>query len=355
MSRYLKTVCLKFSAAALFLLILQTAEAQKSKKNEKEYGVELYPDLAATLTRYQKQLGSEYVALIWRDTMIFRKESGDFNLKSEAPLAGASKWLTTALIMLLAEEGKLSLDDKITQYLPIYSNYGKNYITIRHCLSHFTGIQMNNKLMENKVESLEDEAVSFAKREIQTNPGTEFNYNTGGFMIAGRIAEIVTKKKFDQLIKSRLFNPMGMSKTTFSQPDGSGVNPSDGARTTAYDYIRFLSMLLHNGKYNGKQILSEESVKEMRRMQTSDGTVKFGPRALTGVNYALGSWVLENKDGEATALLSSGIFGIYPVVDWCRGYAFLFLPKELLKEQEAETIQQIKGAIDGKVQSRCTN
>jgi CubicO group peptidase (beta-lactamase class C family) len=277
---------------------------------------------------------------------------GDFNSKTEAPIASASKWLTAALILELVDEGKLSLDDKVSRYLPIFEMYGKNYITLRHCLSHFTGIEseagIKAILQRKKFASLNEEVESFAKKEIQTNPGTEFRYSNIGLNIAGRVAEIVMKKSFDQLIKQRLLNPLGMSKTSFSTLDGSAINPSGGARSTANDYMHFLQMLLNNGQYNGKQILSADAVKEMRKVQTTAELIKYAPKAATGFNYALGSWAIEESNGEASSLACPGLFATWPMVDWNRGYACIFFAKTLLGEQKADAYLQMKEAIDEK-------
>src|SRR5215207_8697687 len=161
--------CLKYSLFFIFLLFLQTGFAQINKKNEKEYGLDRFPGLDAALNQYQKLLGNNVVALVWTDTLVFKKEMGEFDSKTEAPIASASTWLTAALILELVDEGKLSLEDKVSQYLPVYEKYGKNYITLRHCLSHFTGIQsekgMKALLDRKKFPSLEEEVESFAKKE----------------------------------------------------------------------------------------------------------------------------------------------------------------------------------------------
>ena len=358
MSYNLRINCLKFSTTLILLLFLQPGFAQtRDKKNDREYGLNNFPELDGLVTQYQKLLGNDMVALVWTDTVVFKKELGDFNAKTETPVASASKWLTAALILELVDEGKLSLNDKVSQYLPIFEKYGKNYITLRHCLSHFTGIEseqcMKGLLQRKKFASLEEEVESFAKKEIQTNPGTEFRYSNIGLNIAGRVAEVVTKKKFDQLIKQKILNPLGMSKTSFSPLDGSAINPSGGARSTANDYLRFLQMLLNNGQYNGKQILSEAAVKEMRTIQTTPDRIKYAPQAATGFKYALGSWVIEGNNEEATALASPGLFGTWPMVDWCRGYAVIFFAKTLLGEQKADAYMKMKEAIDEKRKSKC--
>ncbi|MGN6400246.1 MAG: serine hydrolase domain-containing protein [Flavisolibacter sp.] len=354
MSYNLRLNCLKFSATLLFLLFIHTGFAQsKNKKNDKEYGINNFPELDAALTQNQKLLGNDVVALVWTDTIVFKKEMGDFNSKTEAPIASASKWLTAALILELVDEGKLSLDDKVSRYLPIFEKYGKNYITLRHCLSHFTGIEseagIKAIIQRKKFPSLNEEVESFAKKEIQTNPGTEFRYSNIGLNIAGRVAEIVMKKNFDQLIKQRLLNPLGMSKTSFSTLDGSAINPSGGARSTANDYMHFLQMLLNNGQYNDKQILSADAIKEMRKVQTTPELIKYAPKAATGFNYALGSWVIEENNGEASSLACPGLFATWPMVDWNRGYACIFFAKTLLGEQKADAYLQMKEAIDKKL------
>ena len=84
-----------------------------------------------------------------------------------------------------------------------------------------------------------------------------------------------------------------MRQTTFTELDGGLYNPSGGARSTAEDYMKFMVMLMNKGKYNGKQILSEESVDEMMKIQTANVPKRYIPKAAEGFNYALGSWVVE--------------------------------------------------------------
>ena len=181
--------------------------------------------------------------------------------------------------MHFVDEGKLSLDDRISQWIPEFERYGKNYITLRHCLSHFTGVAdesgfLKKMFQKKKFESLEEEVNSFASREIRTNPGTDFWYGNIGFNIAGRVLEVISKKRFDVLIKQKFFNPMTMRRTSFTSFDGMLVNPSGGASSTAEDYMKFLVMLMNKGKYAGKQILSEASVEELMKIQTYTGKNK---------------------------------------------------------------------------------
>ncbi|HEX2607071.1 MAG TPA: serine hydrolase [Flavisolibacter sp.] len=333
--------------------MLQNSFAQ-GKKNTREYGTDRFQELNALLERNQKVFGSDVVALAATDTVVFKKEMGELDSKTAVPLAGSSAFLTVALIMELVDEGKLSLDDKVSQFIPVYSTYGKNYITLRHCLTNYTGIQSDQKFFEKKkFESLEAEVESFAKKEIQTNPGTEFRYSQMGISIAGRIAEIVMKKKFDQLIKQKILNPLGMSKTTFSTLDGSAVDPAWGARSSALDYLRFLQMLLNKGQYNGKQVLSENAILEMRKISAATATIKSAPKTVTGLDYALGTWVLEANGNAANVLIAPSYTGSWIQIDWCRNYAFVLLTKNESGDQKLQPYLDMKASIDDRIRTKC--
>jgi len=358
MSYKYKTNCLKYSAVAIFMLLFQGAFTQSS-----------FSELDKMITEKQKIIGQDLVLIIAKkDSIVYQKAFGAFNAKTVAPVASCSKWLTAALIMQLVDEGKLSLDDMVSKYLPIFESYGKNYITIRHCLSHMTGIQSEPirivKLLEKKkFNSLEEEVNEFAKKEIQTNPGTEFRYSDIGLNIAGRVAEIVTKKKFDLLIRQRLFVPLGMRQTTFSTLDGSAVNPSGGAKSTAADYSRFLQMMLNNGSFNGLKILSEAAVLQMKKIHASVDKIKYAPKSAEGFLYALGSWSLTShtpghspatpEGGTASVLSSPGLFGTWPMVDYCRGYTAIFFVKNFLGEQKADVYLEMKKLIDKQFKNNC--
>ena len=345
---------MKVISVISFLLLLQPVSAQYN-----------WTELENELKDKQKLLGTDAVTMIWKgDSLIYKKEMGKFDSKTQAPIASCSKWLTAALVMQFVDEGKISLDDKVVKYIPEFDKYFKSYITIRQCLCHMTGIADDDKFLKRILErkkfaSLEEEVNGFAARDIRANPGNDFWYGSIGLNIAGRILEVISKKKFDVLIKTKLLTPLGMRKTTFSTQNGP-INPSGGALSTAEDYMKFLVMLLHKGKYNGVQILSENAVNEMMKVQTNASQIKYAPKAASGFNYASGSWVIESplltspQGGEiATVLASPGLFGTWPMVDFCRGYAYIVFVKNLLGEERADAHLEIKAIIDKQMQVSC--
>jgi len=348
MSYKVSAICLKVLLVAAFLLLLQPAKAQYN-----------WSDFDAELKANQKLLGTNVVAMIWKgDSLIYKKEMGDFNSKTQAAIASCSKWLTAALVMQFVDEGKLSLDDKVVKYIPEFDKYFKGYITIRHCLSHMTGIEdeggfLKKLIQRKKFASLEEEVNAFAARNIRANAGTDFWYGNVGLNIAGRVLEVISKKKFDILIKTKLLNPLGMRKTTFTDLNGNPVNPSGGAQSTADDYMKFLVMLLHKGKYNGVQLLSENAVAQLMQVQTTTEQIRYAPKAAAGYNYASGSWVMEEKDGKATTLSSPGLFGTWPMIDFCRGYTYIVFVKNFLGEEKANIHENLKKIIDKQIPNSC--
>ena len=342
------SACIKVTSALAFMLLLQPVWGQYN-----------WTELDQELKSKQQLLGNNVVAMVWKgDSLVYKKELGEFNSKTVAPIASCSKWLTAALVMQFVDEGKLSLDDKVIKYIPEFEKYFKSYITIRHCLAHMTGITdeanfFKRILQRKKFSSLEEEVNSFAAREIRANAGTDFWYGNIGLNITAKVLEVVSKRKFDVLIKQKLFTPLGMRQTTFTELDGGLYDPSGGARSTAEDYMKFMVMLMNKGKYNGKQILSEESVDEMMKIQTANVPKRYVPKSAEGFNYALGSWVVEEKDGNATALASPGLFGTWPMIDFCRGYAYILFVKNYLGDERANAHMEIKQVIDEQIKGEC--
>lgn len=342
--------CLNFSFVLLFLLLFQFSFAQTP-----------FAALDAIVASRQKVLGADVVTMVaTKDTVVYQKAANRiFTQRTQAPIGHASQWLTAALLLKLEEEGTLSLDDKVSSYLPVFEKYGKNYITLRHCISHFTGIQAETSkaaklLQKKKFATLDEEVASFAAKEIQANPGTEFRYSLIGPIIAARVAEVVTKKRFDMLIQQKLFRPLGMRQTTFATLDGSPINAATGARSTANDMILFMRMLLNDGKMNGVQVLSPESVAQLRRVQTANFALNNSPEQTKGFQYALGAWAPEQGNTQtANILLGPSFGGTLPVVDFCRGYAYLLLIKQETDAASAHVYNEVKSVLDSAYPAKC--
>jgi CubicO group peptidase (beta-lactamase class C family) len=359
MSYKISSLCLKCSLAVLFLLLLQPLIAQTPSGKPPAVQNNM-PAVDELVQQHQAAFTNNLVVIVYKDGKLtyLKEASKEFKKETAIPIGEASKWFTAALVMTFVDEGKLSLDDKVTDYIPIYEKYSKAYITIRDCLAQTTGIEgdvkkMQKLLQKKKFASLEEEVNYFASNnDILNNPGKDFYDGSVGYAIAGRVCEVIAKRKtFDQLIKDRLFKPLMMKKTSFAAETGA-INPSSGAVSTAIDYINFLSLFLNKGTVNGKKILSEASIAELLKIRTSPGMIKYAPPGAAGLNYAFGAWAsAEDGKGSATSLFAPGE-NIWPVLDLCRGYAAVVFGQSK-QEQKPELFKGFQAAFDEAMPANC--
>ena len=335
------TICRSLSLS-LFLLASAAVTAQKLVVSPSTYNFKL---LDQALTGDQKPLDKNYTVLVYKNAqLVYGKEMGDAKANMPVAVGSITQWLTAALTLALVDQGKLSLDDKVSTYLPIFKTYGKAYVTIRQCLTHFTGLAPMGigSLHIGKYPTLEAEVNDLcAKREIQTNPGTEFRYSTIGYAIVARVLEVVTKKPFDRLIKEMLFRPLNMMRSGF--PAGAyAVDPSDGALCSPLELLNFTAMVLNKGVFNGKRILSEASVAELLKAETTAALIKSSPVGVDGYAYALGAWI---QSADPLIVCAPSFTGSWAWVDFVKGYAAVIVVDKEFGEPKKQQYFGIQEAI----------
>ena len=259
-------------------------------------------------------------------------------------IRSVTKPITAIGIMILMEEGKLTLNEPIEKYFPEFRATGKtqdspNRITILHLLTHTAGMPMNRPveladITVKRDRTLAEVVTILSKQEPEFEPGSQFRYYSGGFAILGRIIEMVSGKPFEQFIKERVFAPLGMKDSFFFIPvekqnriasmyrleDGK-LNrwkeiedyarkakfsaPEFGMYSTAADLASFCQMMLNGGTFKGKRILSRLSVETMTQNHTLDikSAVTHRP-----AHQGLG-WGLSGDPMEDFPLTSPGSFG----------------------------------------------
>ncbi len=335
-------ICLNFSLLSFLLLILQPVSAQYNLAPVDEW-----------LEKNKKVLGKEVIVLVWKDDkMVYRKEThADFTSRIQAPVGASGQWLTAAVAMALVDDKKITLEDKTSQHVPVLAKYMKGYVTLRNGLTHTTGIEGEKtgvgKLAPRlKFATLEEQMEYFAsKREIVTNPQTEFFYSHVGMNIAARMMEVVSKRTFDRVAQEKIIRPLKMRGTSFYDNNMS-VDPSAGARTTANDYMNFLIMLLNDGQFEGRQVLSSEAVDEMLKAQFTELPVKYTPVGTEGWKYALGAWLVEEEAGKGRVVTSPSLTGTWPYIDTQNGYAALLMTKSPTGEKSNELFTGFRVAVN---------
>ena len=202
---------------------------------------------------------------------------------------------TTPAIMLLVERGLVKLDAPVQTYLGEFKGEGREDVTIRHLLTHISGLRPD---IETRSEwSGQAEAIRKACEEkLQSKPGTVFKYSDINFFLLGEIVQRVSQTPLEVFVQREIFGPLKMADTGFMPAkerlpriaptevvDGKpwrgvvhdptarrmgGVAGHAGLFTTAVDLARYARMLVNLGELDGAQIFKPETVKLMTSVQT---------------------------------------------------------------------------------------
>jgi CubicO group peptidase (beta-lactamase class C family) len=169
------------------------------------------------------------VAVIQHGKPVYEKGFGLANLEYDIPVtpqtvyhvASVSKQFTAMALVLLEEDGKLSLEDDLHKYLPELPDYG-HPVTIRQLLQHTSGIRDQWQTLALAGWRLDDVItqeqilrVLFRQKELNFVPGTKHLYSNGGYTLAAEIATRVSGKAFPDFCRERIFEPLGMAHTHF--------------------------------------------------------------------------------------------------------------------------------------------
>ena len=276
---------------------------------------------------------------------LFRLDVGSIPHDAQWPVASASKWMTTALVMTVVDEGKLSLDAPISRYLPEFQGtIGST--TLRELLAQTSGegsIEAAFDIRQDARITLRESADAVARRPLVDPPGTVFKYGGPSFQVAGAAVEAVTGKRWEQLFKERIADPLGMTHTYWTHLPSRGVTPEQtlnpllqgGVITTADDYMRFLTMLARGGRIGNRRVLSTQAIDAMETAQTLGKPMAYVPPGANhggmrsaGAQYALGNWC-ETWDAKHRCMLvsSPGAFGTFPWIDRQSGLYGIFFTR----------------------------
>jgi CubicO group peptidase (beta-lactamase class C family) len=268
-------------------------------------------------------------------------------------IASMTKPITAIGIMILQDEGKLSVDDPVEKHLPEFKGQqlsvevdGKKElrdppraIQIRDLLTHTSGMpggyggEMKD-LYFNRNFTLEEATAAAAKQPLQFEPGTKWAYCNSGIHTLGRIIEVKSGKAFEDFLQERIFKPLKMVDTTsfptekqllrlaglYDRKEGRLVFadyvllgptknakhpiPAGGLYSTAADLARLYQMMLHNGELDGQRILSAAAVKQMTSVQTGDIKTGF----TEGMSFGFG-WAVIREPTGVHEMLSAGTYG----------------------------------------------
>jgi CubicO group peptidase (beta-lactamase class C family) len=240
-------------------------------------------------------------------------------------IGSASRWLAAAAMMTLVDQGTLALDDPVSKYLPEFTGE-KAGITIRQLWSYDSGLPATDASIDDRTLTLEECVRRIAAGPLPSLPGTSVSDGSVSIQVGARVCEVISGMTWQEFFRVRIAEPLSMDSTSFNLM-GFNRNPNvaGGARSTAEDYARFLTMLLQGGVWSGKHILSKEAVAQIEQDQDATSTIVATPYTavaslLSSTSRArpgLGMWREETDPGTGTLLIAScpGTYGFTPWID----------------------------------------
>ncbi len=275
----------------MLMLLAITAAAQKNKTTEDKRFAGLDAQFEKILKDW-KAAGFA-VAVVEGDKIIYSKGFGYRDVEKKLPvtpntlfaIGSVTKSFTSSLLGLLQKEGKVDLDKPALQYLPdlhFYNNNMNNSITLRHMMSHQTGLPrhdfswyfFNTSSRDSLLQRLQHQEPSFGVRE-------KWQYNNFMFLTQGVVAEKLTGQSWEENVAQKLFAPLGMQRSNFSvsalkkdsdaalgyYAKGDSVieklpyynldlmGPAGSINSSVTEMAAWLTTWINGGKYGGKEVL----------------------------------------------------------------------------------------------------
>ena len=319
----------------------------------------LLPGIGAAMQEMvdKQEIAGAVTAVVTVDRTLHLESTGHADLASHRAMtpdtlfwiASMTKPVTGVAIMMLQDDGKLKLSDPVANYIPEFAGLKSPTgqpanLTIIQILTPTSGLGEASGPAAQSANTLADLVPVWLAAKMQFEPGTQWKYCQSGINLAGRIVEVVSGLSFNAFLQQRLFDPLGMTDTTFyptkaqrarlatayaknkdvglvpvppragfgapeHPPQGNG-----GLFSTPQDYARFCQLLLGQGTVGSQRLLSPAAVKSLASIHTGEiptgffQTEQWGKR---GANYGwgVGTCILRTPHPGHGEMLSPGSYG----------------------------------------------
>ena len=327
--------------------VLQPGEAAAVGMSEARLG-----RIAARLREETSRggVGSASILVARHGRVVLHQGFGRLNRGSRAPatrpdtiyiVASISKPVSVCGLMLLVDEGRVALADRVQRYLPEFQGRLKERVLVSHLLSHTSGLPdmvPENTSLRRAHAPLSKFVAAALRTPLLFEPGTRFSYQSMGTLLAAEIAERVSGMRLRDLLRSRIFQPLGMGRTMlgleglkveetaiFQQDRDTedtrrwGPNspywramghPWGGLHSTTGDLAALLQTVLNGGRYGEARIFSPATTKAMTRDQNGNLGAPWG------YGWALRDSPVWNYFGDLGTAGTFGHVGITGTVAW---------------------------------------
>ena len=315
----------RFPSLLMLVAVIFTATGAAAQNGRPALGQNAAAEIDAILQRAVQQgtVPGVVAVVANKDHIIYQGAFGLMDVGKQKPMtkdaifriASMTKPITSVAAMMLVEQGKLSLDDPVSRYLPSFKDReviaafnaadasytakkANKDVLIRHLLTNTSGLaygfsnDMSNRLQQKTGKTAEELPLLY-------EPGTRWTYS-GSTKVVGQVIEKITGAGLDRFLDERIFKPLELQDTSYAVPTGkvarvvtthrrengklvetlnpetiqSPVAGDGGLNSTAADYIKFLQMFLNEGTWRGTTLLRKTSIQAMTRNQIGDVLVQ---------------------------------------------------------------------------------
>jgi len=319
----------------IIAVIMQSCSSEEKIKNK----IALLQIDSMFTTMYPSNEPGAEVLILKGDSIIFEKGYGIADMDSLTPInentffniASVSKQFSGVALMMLAEEGKLSLDDNVKKWFPDFKADFFNKITLRHLLSHSSGIPDSRDRNDRNfvLTSTDVESYSYMKNldSLNFEPGTSYEYMNPTFQLMYTIIEKASATSFDKFMRDRIFIPSGMKESTYFEADKLIPRMAHGYlydsltnKFNEFDYGEesFFATKADGGLYTSvrefvqweKALRENKLISEKSKNMAHSAKIKISDNPETSYGYG---WFIQNKPDYPTKVYHTGDNGGFQI------------------------------------------
>ena len=334
---------------ALLLFAVQPANAQKKVAGPSYAALDAY--VAKSMKEWK--VPGVAIAIVKKDSIVYAKGYGTRTLGQLQPvdqntvfaIGSSSKAFTAALVAMAVDEGKMRWDEKVSAYLPgfqLYDTYASRDITTRDVLSHRSGLARGDFAWY--LSGLSRDEILRRVRYLEPSWGfrSTFGYQNIMFLAAGQAVAAAEGKSWDDLVKSKIFAPLGMTTSSTSVRELAGkanvatphadvndtvrtiewknidnIAPAGSINSSVRDMAQWLRLQLGHGKYGTQQLMSSGNHGEMWlpniHIRLEGPTARFLAPGANLASYGMG-WFLQDFNGRLAVHHGGNIDGMSAMV-----------------------------------------
>lgn len=321
--------------------------------------------IQATLSRSDIATTAVSIALLADDRVVWREAFGYVDRDNGVlatpdtrfNIASISKMVAALTVMILRDRGQLALDQPLVELLPAFRMRSEGYtrITVRHLISHASGVPGNN--YRNGINFVpypdyaKDTMEALVQSRMKHEPGELAMYCNDGFTMVEPLVKQLTGLTYPEFVRREIFAPLAMNLSGYAlapAAEGTFVHPYDkgqrqsqelpanyasgGMVSTPTDLLKLARLLLDEGVYEGRRIVSAEAVREMGRDQRARTRIMPDPAS------SLWRWGLGWDTVQQPGLHAAGLRG------WNKSGAFEFFGTQFFVLPEARLAMMITGS-----------